>query len=479
MECESAKRAADDHKGAVILEPAEDYAAAAEAWALSHGGSRSHAAAMSELDGAAIAVASGRVAALRKELAAATLHMTHLMQAAASGEYPSSAAAAEWEGWNLPPGDADKLAAAERESRRCQTDRRAGFPHYFGLKWMDWIGFSDVHLNNIGPPEEIANACPRNTKRFEVEALSMIASALGASFPETVEGYVCGNGSTEANLWALWLARERLSPGDQCAVDDPLLLYSEQIHYSVPKVARILRFRSQMVPVNSEGQMDIGELRKIVSGMPAGVGVAVCCAIGTTFLGAIDDLPAVKEVLEELRPGRHVVHADAALFGLTLPYLAVEDGASRCDFTSGADSIAISGQKALGVVMPCGIALARRSLSAAIAHVSIEYAKVQKDTTIAGMRNGHHVVALWGVIRRVMHEGRWERMCHRFLEQARHAELKFAAVGLNPFRAKGSFIVVFDRPAQWVVDKWELMCMVCNCCLLLLAACGLLLADED
>ena len=71
-------------------------------------------------------------------------------------------------------------------------------------------------------------------------------------FPTELEiSYVCGNGSTEANLWALWLARERLSAGD--CVGDPLLLYSEQIHYSVPKVANILRFRAQAVPVNGEG----------------------------------------------------------------------------------------------------------------------------------------------------------------------------------------------------------------------------------
>ena len=85
-----------------------------------------------------------------------------------------------------------------------------------------------------------------------------------------------------------------------------------------------------------------------------------------------------------------------ALFGLTLPFLAAEDGAPRCDLASGADSVAVSGQKALGVVMPCGIALARRSLSDATNPCSVECAKINKDTTISGMRNGRIIVALWG-----------------------------------------------------------------------------------
>ena len=168
-------------------EPAESagYTEAAAAWSVSHGGSRCHAPAMTEADAMAVTAAKARVAELRAELAA-TRRMTHLQTAAAGG----TAAPQEWEGWVLPPGDAEKLTAAEDEARRCQTDRRAGCPHYFGLKWTDWAGFADVQLNNVGPPEEISNACPRNTKRLEVEALGMVAAALGTSFPEVVEGYL-------------------------------------------------------------------------------------------------------------------------------------------------------------------------------------------------------------------------------------------------------------------------------------------------
>ncbi len=44
--------------------------------------------------------------------------------------------------------------------------------------------------------------------------------------------------------------------------------------------------------------------------------------IGTTMRGAVDDIPAIRAIIDEMGIGEHYIHADAALSGMILPCVA-------------------------------------------------------------------------------------------------------------------------------------------------------------
>ncbi|CAI8037606.1 Histidine decarboxylase [Geodia barretti] len=75
--------------------------------------------------------------------------------------------------------------------------------------------------------------------------------------------------------------------------------------------------------------------------------------------GAVDDIPAIRQIIDELDIGEHYIHADAALSGMILPYV---DDPQPFGFDAGIDSISISGHKLIGAPLPCGIVLTRKHL---------------------------------------------------------------------------------------------------------------------
>lgn len=375
-----------------------------------------------------------------------------------------------WKAWELPPADRARLDALRGRLVET-TGRTIGLPGYYGNKWTEWAEFAGQTINNLGGVD--GGGSPLNVKDLEREVLDTAARELGAD-PGSVRGYITTGGSTEGNMWALYLAREALG-------GNPVMVYSSQSHYSMPKIAHILRFDVEVVPAGEDGGIDVAALSERLRTIDPKRGCVVVANVGTTFLGGIDDVPAVKAALEETLPGRHVLHADAALFGMLLPFVWEDDGAPRGDFASGADSIAISGHKLLGCPMPCSIALATRSLvdgeiglggtqastercECAETRGSDGVKKKVDDVTITGSRNGHVVVAMWVLFRRLFGvPGRWKAECKRFLAQARYAERRLREIGLNPSRAPGSIIVVFDSPSEATQHRHTLMCVNGRC----------------
>lgn len=99
-----------------------------------------------------------------------------------------------------------------------------------------------------GEPYRISEEEPKNTPEYEKNI-------------ETCWGYICSMGSTEANLYGLWNARDYLSgkpllnptgeqeadaqeddKSDQCL--PPLLFYSQDTHYSIVKGAHMLDIKT-------------------------------------------------------------------------------------------------------------------------------------------------------------------------------------------------------------------------------------------
>lgn len=297
----------------------------------------------------------------------------------------------------------------------------------------------NVFLNNVGDPfVERANGLVSH--EFEREVLRFFGRHYALDEAD-LWGYFT-SGSTEGNLYGLWLARERFP--------DAVLYYSVDSHYSIPKNARILGLEAVEIPSSPRGEIDYEALDHAVQARTR-YPVIVNLNCGTTMKGAIDDLARIESILDKHRINDFHIHVDAALFGGYLPFI---DDALEINFNRPIASLAISGYKFIGSPVPCGFVLARKTLSAQLTQEA-EYIQ-SPDTTVSGSRSGHTPLFLWHRIRSLGEEGLAQeaRDC---LSLAEWCQEQLEAHGYPCFRNGRSNIVVLRKPNQELVNRWRLL----------------------
>jgi histidine decarboxylase len=319
--------------------------------------------------------------------------------------------------------------------------RFAGYPVNAEFDYQELLDLLAYPLNNVGDPW-----CPSlyrlNTHELEREVVAWFARLTQA--PEgDYWGYVT-SGGTEGNLYGLFLGRELYPEG--------MVYYSEDTHYSVAKVLRMLHVRNLMVRSEPDGRMDLQDLRETLH-LHRDVPPILFLNAGTTMKGAVDDVRGVRQLLKELALRDYFLHVDAALSGMILPFVEEPD---PFDFREGVHSLCISGHKFIGSPLPCGVVLARRRVVDRIAR-NVEYIGSQ-DTTVLGSRNGVTPVFLWYQIQRQGVDG-FRALVRRCLDTAQYAVDRFAAAGQKAWRHRNSVTVVFPRPPEAVVRRW---CLAVN-----------------
>jgi histidine decarboxylase len=322
------------------------------------------------------------------------------------------------------------------------TDRTTniGFPSTFDFDYRPlWPLFNYV-LNNVGDPYA-ESAYPANTKHLEREAVEFFADALRAP-REDRWGYVTTGGS-EGIEYGLLLARTLLP--------DAMVYLSAAAHYSARKIVDKLRMASVVIRTRPDGGMDIADLRRAVAAhrdRPA----IVLATIGTTMTEAVDDVATIRKVMANLAVQRCYIHADAALSGLPLALLGTEERPAF-DLADGADSISVSGHKALGSPFPCGVVVTRRSLKQRVG-AAVDYIGTH-DTTIGGSRSGHAPLVLWYAL--TLHGA--DGLRHRFdtaRQVAQYAVDRLRQAGWPAWRHPHAMTVVLDTPPAAVVRRWRL-----------------------
>jgi histidine decarboxylase len=278
-----------------------------------------------------------------------------------------------------------------------------------------------------------------NSHEFEREVVSFFAE-LARAPQDQWWGYVT-NGSTEGNLYGLYLARELLPDG--------IVYFSQDSHYSVAKNLHFLNMRHIMIRSQDNGEIDYDDLRETIR-IRRDAPPIVFANIGTTMKEARDDVSRIREILDDLAIEQSYIHSDAALCG---GYAAFLDPRPAWDFADGADSISISGHKFFGAPIPCGVVLARRGYVERIGH-SVAYIG-SVDTTITGSRNGLTPLMLWYAIRALGPEGIKARI-DKSLETAAYAVAQFKHAGISAWRNSEALTVVFPQPGDDVRGKWQL-----------------------
>jgi histidine decarboxylase len=319
-----------------------------------------------------------------------------------------------------------------------------GYPATKTLDFSPLYPFLGCLINNIGDPFASAGCFRLNTHDIESEVIEWFSKVLNAGDSQNtgndVWGYVT-SGGTEGNMYGLYLAREVFPNG--------IVYYSEDTHYSVSKILRMVNARSIMVKSRPDGEMDYDDLAATLA-IHRDIPPIIFANIGTTMKGAVDNLDTIKSILKDKAMARYYIHADAALSGMILPFVDVPQ---PFDFAAGIDSISISGHKFPGAPMPCGVVLARRSLVNRVAR-SVEYIGTN-DTTVLGSRNGVTPIFLWYIIHAFDKSG-FRDIAYKCFSVADYAIEKFSKKNLKAWRHKNSVTVVFPRINEPMLQKWQI-----------------------
>lgn len=319
------------------------------------------------------------------------------------------------------------------DSLQSHLDTFLGYPCNTSYDYSPVLPYFKYNINNVGCPFT-EGTYKVNTKHVEQEVLSFFAKIWGIDFNNTW-GYITSAG-TEGNMQGLFVGRE-------CLGHDCIFYTSKDSHYSLFKIARILRLNICIINTNDKGEMDYNDFEKKLTDnitKPA----LINANLGTTMTGAIDNTGRIYNIISQHNKTDYYLHVDGALMGFVLPFIEKD-----LFFKKHIHSISISGHKFLGIKFPCGIFLMEKRFLDLVKN-DIEYIG-SIDCTISGSRNGHtplffqHIIASKGV------EG-FAIDIRRCLELAEY----FTKTLSCSWKNKQSITVVFPRPSERLVDKWQL-----------------------
>lgn len=339
----------------------------------------------------------------------------------------------------LPKLDQDKLEAFWKHCLAYQFFN-ISYPESADFDYSSLDRFFRFSINNCGDWERYSNY-PLNSFEFEKEVIQHFSELFGIPF-ENSWGYIT-NGGTEGNMFGCYLGRE-LFP-------NATLYYSQESHYSVVKIAKLLRIRTRVVESLKNGEIDYDDLVKKIA-IDGERHPIIFANIGTTMLGAVDNIEIIQQRLQDAGIPRDdfYLHADAALAGMILPFVHDPQPFS---FTDGIDSICVSGHKMIGSPIPCGIVMAKRKNVSRIS-VDVDYISTG-DQTISGSRNGHTALFMWAALRSRSFQD-WRQRVQRCLVMAQYAVDRFQDAGISAWRNPNSITVVFPCPSEEIWKRHHL-----------------------
>lgn len=338
---------------------------------------------------------------------------------------------------NLTQESKNRLAALEELFREASA-HAMGYPVNLAFDYTEILPFLNYNANNVGDPFHGTNY-RINSHDFERDVIARFAGLMRLN-PDDAWGYVT-TGGTEGNMYGLYMARE-LHPNG-------VVYFSQDTHYSILKILRVLNMRNIMIKSQENGEIDYDDLHETIR-INRDVPVIFMANIGTTMKGAVDDLRRVRSILDDLAVTQSYIHSDAALSGMILPFVP---DPQPYGFDEGADSLAVSGHKLIGSPIPCGVVLTRKEYVARISR-SVEYVGVM-DTTLPGSRNAWTPLLLWYALERYGEAG-FRQVVGRMLDLANYAVERFNRAGIPAWRNPNSVTVVFPKPSSEVIAKWQL-----------------------
>ena len=249
----------------------------------------------------------------------------------------------------------------------------------------------------------------------------------------------------------------------------PTIFYAKNsTHYSVPKIAEILRMNIKPVMSDEDGTLNLPNFkRELLLHLHAHPysPVIVIANIGTTITGAIDDVPGIKKILDEAKPKPiYTIHMDGALTGFVLPILKPFGDIPNYFDALGVNTLAVSAHKYPGLSQPCGIVLSKREFFEKAfekSQRSIDYVGNILDVTITGSRSGLNVLMFYNALRTLgldKNNDILTKMVNENLENANYLYQRLVEMyGKDKVYYKNHFNVMFPKPSTAMAKKYQLM----------------------
>lgn len=236
----------------------------------------------------------------------------------------------------------------------------------------------------------------KGTQEIEKDLIRICAEEIFASEPNSCDGYVA-SGGTEANIEALWIYRNFYREKFRAALEEIVVVYSEDSHYSFAKGANLLGLKSLVFHVHENTrEVNIHDLeKKLVKEIHQGVKYFIVNVnLSTTMFGSVDDIDKIADLLNLLGLN-YKLHVDAAFGGFIYPFTNRQ---SRHNFANpNVTSITVDGHKMLQAPYGTGIFLIRKNYLPYVCTSQASYV-LGKDYTLCGSRSGANAACMWMIL---------------------------------------------------------------------------------
>ena len=320
----------------------------------------------------------------------------------------------------------------------CQKPNVEGFGD-----WYAKTGLCDMHVNNCGNPFDDEQLL-LNSTMIEREVIQTFAPFYG--IPAGKEWGFVTNSGTDGNMHGIYFGAKILQKKTGML---PIVYISKEAHYSSSRICDVQNLETRMIDFDQNGSMDLEAFKKaLVKDRPA----LIVAALGSTFMGATDDIKAIKKILEEVNPLAYYIHVDAALFGGYLPFTEYKDLVSMEN--QGYDSVAISGHKFFGIDEPCGLFLATKEVIESQTAVKVAY--LHNDMPlISCSRSGLAPLKFYWIIKYLGFE-KLKKEAEEMFKNTEYLQQKFDEIGYPAWHMKYSNTVFFKHPEEWICKKYSL-----------------------
>lgn len=316
------------------------------------------------------------------------------------------------------------------------------YPNIDGFgEWYAKTGLCEMSVNNAGNPFDEAPSY-LNASLIEREVIETFAPLYGV--PKGEEWGFVTNSGTDGNMHGIYFGAKKLQNETGML---PIVYISKEAHYSSFRLCDVQNLEARMIDFDKLGRMDPESFRKNLDPTRPAL---IVFAIGSTFMGAVDDQEAIQKVLDEVKPIAVYKHLDGALFGGYLPFTEFKDIVNMQK--QGYDSIAVSGHKFFGVDEPCGLFISRKDVLASQTAFKVEY--LHNDMPlISCSRSALAPLKFYWILTHVGFES-FEKEAASMLNNTEYLQQRLNEIDYPAWHLPYSNTVFFRRPPEWICAKY-------------------------